>query len=103
MVGQRGGGTYLVARGACARVYNASLDEVDPGCEEAVEEGVEGDGDGGVGFCGVEAEGVVPVEAGGAEEEGGVAEGEADVGEGVGLGEVQGVQVGGDGVVGGVF
>lgn len=54
-------------------------------------------------FCGFEAELVVPVEGCGADGESTVAQRQARVGEGVGLGEVEGVEVGGDGVVGGVF
>lgn len=102
-MGFLGVGSYLVTGLVRPNVNDAPLDEPDPGRQRAVEEGVEGDGDGGVGLGRLEAQGVVPVEAGGAEGEGGVAEGEADVGEGVGLGEVEGVEVVGDGVVGGVF
>ncbi len=54
-------------------------------------------------FCGFEAELVVPVEGCGGDCEGGVAESQARVGEDVRLGEVEGVEVGGDGVVGSVF
>jgi hypothetical protein len=53
--------------------------------------------------CGFEAELVVPVEGCSTDGEGGVAYGEPCVGEGVGLGKLEGVEVGGDGVVGGVF
>jgi hypothetical protein len=54
-------------------------------------------------FCGFEAELVVPVESCSTDCEGGVSKCEAGVGEGMGLGEVEGVQVGGNGVVGGVL
>lgn len=54
-------------------------------------------------FCGLEAQLVVPPEGQGADSEGGVPECQARVGEGVGLGEFEGVEVCGYGVVGGVF
>lgn len=71
--------------------------------EEFVEDGVEGDGEGGVSFCGFEVEVVVLGEVGGGEGECGEVEGEVDVGEEVGGGEGEGGEVVGDGVVGGVF
>lgn len=86
-----------------ALVDCALFDIEDPEGEESVEDGVEGDGEGGVSFCGLEAEVVVPGEASGGEGERGEAEGEADVGEEVGGGEGEGGEVVGDGVVGGVF
>lgn len=45
-----------------AHVDGGPFDAPDPDCEGGVEEGINGHGDGGVGFCGFEAEGVVPVE-----------------------------------------
>lgn len=89
--------------GGGSDVDGAALDEEDPRGESGVERGVEGDGRGGREFRRFEAELVVPGEAGGGGEEGEVAEGEADVGEGVGLAEGEGVEVVGDGVVGCVF
>ena len=51
----------------------------------------------------LEAQLVVPVEGRGADGEGGVADCQTGVREGVGLREFEGVQVCWDGVVGGVF
>jgi len=103
--GKKGGGVggHLVAVLARPHVHDALLDAPDPGRQCAVEQRVQGHGRGGVGLGGLEAQRVVPVEAGGAEGEGGVAEGEAHVAEGVGLREVEGVEVVGDCVVGGVL
>lgn len=98
-----GGDGYAVAGGVGADVEGVAFDGPDPVCEGPVEEGVERDGDGGVVFCGLEAVGVVPVETGSADGEGEVADCEAGVGEGVGLLEAEGVEVGGYYIVGGVF
>jgi hypothetical protein len=54
-------------------------------------------------LCALEAELVVPVKGRGADDEGGVANRQASVREGVRLCEFEGVEVRGDGVVGGVF
>lgn len=86
-----------------ALVHGALLDEADPEGQDAVEHGVEGDGGGGVVLGGLEAELVVPGEAGGGDGEGRVPQGQPRVDQPVVLLEAQGVEVVGDGVVGGVF
>lgn len=79
---------YLVARLAGPDIHGTLLDEPDPQRQRAIEERVQCDGNGGVVLCRVEAELVVPVEASGADSEGGVPQGEAHVAEGVRLLEV---------------
>lgn len=92
-----------VAGGAGADVDGALLHGPDPEREQAVEQRVERDRHGRVLLRGVEAELVVPVEGRGADGEGRVAQREARVREGVRLLELEGVEVGRDGIVGGVF
>lgn len=84
-------------------VQRIAFDGPYPVGEDGVEDCVERNSDGGVGFRGFEAERVVPVETGGADGEGKVADGEARVGQGVRLREGEGVEVGGYYIVGGVF
>jgi hypothetical protein len=89
--------------GGGAEVDGAALDAGDPQRQRAVEEGVQRDRGRGVGFRGVKAELVVPEEGEGGEEEGRVADRETGVEQAVGLDEAEGVEVVGQGVVGGVF
>jgi len=77
---RRGGNLDGFARGGSADVDGALFDGKDPEGEDAVDERVEGYCDGGVELCGLEAELVVPEEAGCCEGEGGEAEGQTDVG-----------------------
>lgn len=79
---------YLVARLAGPDIHSAFLDEPDPQRQRAIEERVHCDSSGGVVLGRVEAELVIPEEARGADSEGGVAQGEAHVAEGVRLLEV---------------
>lgn len=66
--------TYLVSFGGGALVHDALLHKGDPVGENGVDEGVDGDGDGRVILRVLEAELVVPGEAGAGDDEGGVAE-----------------------------
>lgn len=74
-----------------------------PNRQCAAQEHVDSHRAGRVVLCVVEAELVVPQEAEGGDEEGPIAEGEADVLEVEGLLEFEGVEVVCEGVVGGVF
>lgn len=86
-----------------AYIQGPCFNSPDPICEEPVEERIKCYGDRGVRFCGREAKSVVPVETGCADGEGGITDCETRVGESVGLDKAEGVQVGGNYVVGGVF
>lgn len=104
--GRRGGGwgvVYRLAVGGGADVDDALLFQPDPQGQGGVQDGVDEHGGGRVVLGALEAELVVPEEAGGGDEEGGVAQAQAHVGEGVGLLELQRVEVVGDGIVGGVL
>jgi hypothetical protein len=94
---------YLIARLTSPHVHRPPLDEPNPQRQRAIQKRVKRDGGGRVVLRILEAELVVPAEAGGADGEGGVAEREAHVAEGVGLLEGEGIEVVGDCVVGGVF
>lgn len=72
-----------------ALVHDALLHEGDPYGQGAVDDGVEGDGGGGVPLGALEAELVVPEEAGGGDGEGAVAQGQARVDEAVVLLELE--------------
>lgn len=86
-----------------ADVNGSFLNAPNPECEGAIEDGIDGYGDGGIEFCIVETVGVVPVEASGADREGCIAKCKAGIGQGMRLREGEGVQVGGYCVVGGIF
>ena len=75
----------------------------DPICEGAVQGKVGDYGNGGPAFRGLETVFVVEGEGGGGDEDGGVSEGELDVGVPVVLAEFQRVEVVLEGVVGGIF
>jgi len=94
---------YLVAGGSNALVYQALLNIPNPQRHGAIKNHVEDHGAGRQVLCALEAELVVPSEAGGRDEEGGGAKGEADVGGCVDLFNFEGVEVVWDGIVGGVF
>ena len=75
----------------------------DPDCEEEVDDEVDDAGVQGGGFGSFPAEFVIETKSGGSDGNGGVAEGETDVREGVGLSKGQGGDDGGKRVVGGGF
>lgn len=75
----------------------------DPIRQRAVQRKIRQHGPERVGFGRVPAELVVAVEGDGGDDNGGIAEGQADVGQEVGLFEFEGGEVVGEGVVGGVF
>lgn len=81
--------TNLISVGRRAHIDDVLLLEPYPQRQEAVEDGVEDDGRGRVVLCVVEAELVVPGEAGCGDEEGAVAERKPDVREVVRLLELE--------------
>ena len=93
----------FVSAGIRAYVHGSFFDAPDPECEDGVQQRIDPDCDCGVQFCRLETQLVVPVKGGCADGKGGIPECEARVGENVGLLEGEGVEVGGDGVVGGIF
>lgn len=98
-----GEGHYLRPIRCRALVHRPLLDEADPVRQRAIEQGVQRDGGRGVVLGGLEAQLVVPQEAGGGDGEGAVAQGQTRVYEGVVLLELERVEVVGDRVVGGVL
>jgi hypothetical protein len=71
---------YLFPRRCYPLVHSPALHGRHPKGQEATDEGVRGDSSGSVVLCVVEAEFVVPSEAGRCDEEAAVAEGQTDVG-----------------------
>lgn len=88
---------------ALTLIHRPLLNTPDPVRECRIQDEVHGYSGCGVDFCGVPAELPVEVEECSCNENGGVAEEEANVGFGVDLAEAEVVEVGGDVFVGGVF
>lgn len=95
--------TYRFSIRCGAHVDDTLLLEPYPQSQRRVEYGVDNHSAGCVVFCALEAELVVPEKAGGSDQEGGVAQAQADIGEGVGLLELQGIQVVGNRIIRGVL
>ncbi len=94
---------YLITILASANVYLSLLNQPNPCRQRTIEHCVKCHGDGGVMLRGVPAEPVVPVEAGCAKREGGIADCETDIGQNVRLLELERVEIGWDGIVGSVL
>lgn len=97
------GGTYRLPTRRHALVHNPLLHLPYPERQGAVEDGVQDDGERGVQLRVLEAQLVVPEETGAGYGERRIAQGEADVGQVVGLAEFETVEVVGNGIIGGVF
>ena len=95
--------THLRPVRRCALVHRALLHETDPYRQGAVDERVQRDGGSRVPLGALEAQLVVPEEAGGGDGEGAVAKGQARVDEAVVLLELERVQVVWYRIVGGVL
>lgn len=95
--------TYRFPARRRADIHNPILLQPDPQRQGGIQQGIQRHRSGGVIFGALEAELVVPGETGGGDKEGGIAQGQAHVSQGVGLLELEGVQVIGDGIIGGVL
>lgn len=89
--------------GSCANIYDSFFDVEDPECQEGIEYEVGCNCDCCIRFRGVESIGVVPVETSRANCKRAVAYRETGIGESVRLSEREGIEVGGQGIIGGVL
>ena len=90
---------YCVSAWSSANIDDTRFHSPDPESQGAIEDRVDGDCRSRVVFCVLEAQLIIPKEACASYEEGRIAESKSNISQSVGLGELQRVQVVGNGII----